>query len=285
MFQQISGINLITYYAAVIYGNLGMSPFLARLLAALNGTEYFIASWPAVFLVERVGRRKLMLFGAVGMSGTMAILAGVNSRKEPSFGIAGIVFLFVFNTFFAIGWLGMTWLYPAEVVPLRIRAPANALSTSGKSGLVSLWIEVLNTDLALANWIFNFLVVMITPIAFDSIDNHTYTIFAVINAIIVPTVYFFYPETAYRSLEEMDSIFHQVSGPRACLDVVRVAREMPRRYGRNGELLIEYEQTIEHKSRHNSTAVHHEKRQSSDGSDAEAARKGAASTTTGGVLQ
>ena len=36
----------------------------------------------------------------------------------------------VFNTFFAIGWLGMTWLYPAEIVPLKIRAPANALSTA-----------------------------------------------------------------------------------------------------------------------------------------------------------
>jgi hypothetical protein len=45
-------------------------------------------------------------------------------------GIVVAAFLFMFNTFFAVGWLGMTWLYPAEIVPLRIRAPANALSTS-----------------------------------------------------------------------------------------------------------------------------------------------------------
>ena len=139
MFQQISGINLITYYAAKIYSDLGMSPLMSRLLAALNGTEYFIASWPAVFLVERVGRRKLMLFGAVGQAVTMAILAGVNSQEAKPFKIAGIVFLFVFNTFFAVGWLGMTWLYPAEITPLRTRAPANALATS-------------------SNWIFNFMV-------------------------------------------------------------------------------------------------------------------------------
>ena len=139
MFQQISGINLITYYAAKIYSDLGVSPFLSRLLAALNGTEYFIASWPAVFLVERVGRRKLMLFGAAGQAATMAILAGVNSQSTRPAQIFGIVFLFVFNTFFAVGWLGMTWLYPAEITPLRTRAPANALSTS-------------------SNWIFNFMV-------------------------------------------------------------------------------------------------------------------------------
>lgn len=53
-------------------------------------------------------------------------------------GIVAALFLFLFNSFFAVGWLGMTWLYPAEIVPLRIRAPANALSTS-------------------ANWAFNFM--------------------------------------------------------------------------------------------------------------------------------
>ncbi|PHH89772.1 hypothetical protein CDD83_5308 [Cordyceps sp. RAO-2017] len=227
MFQQISGINLITYYAAKIYSDLGMSPFLSRLLAALNGTEYFIASWPAVFLVERVGRRKLMLFGATGQAATMAILAGVNSRPDvKACQIAGIVFLFVFNTFFAVGWLGMTWLYPAEITPLRTRAPANALSTS-------------------SNWIFNFLVVMITPVAFSTIQYRTYIVFAVINAFMVPSVYFFFPETAYRSLEEMDSIFQNVSGWRGAFTVIRQAEIEPRRYGKNGELLIAVDETDE----------------------------------------
>lgn len=229
VFQQISGINLITYYAAVIYQGLGMSDFNSRLLAALNGTEYFLASWPAVFLVERVGRRKLMLFGGIGQATTMAILAGVNSRDTKPYQITGIVFLFIFNTFFAVGWLGMTWLYPAEIVPLRIRAPANALSTS-------------------ANWIFNFLVVMITPIAFNNIGYKTYIIFAVINAFMVPCVYFFYPETAYRSLEEMDNIFQKVEpGMKGVFTVVHHARTEPRWYGKNGELLVDYEQTQEHR--------------------------------------
>jgi MFS family permease len=231
-----------------------MSPFLARLLAALNGTEYFLASWPAVFLVERVGRRKLMLFGAVGQAATMAILAGVNSVKTPPFQIAGVVFLFVFNTFFAIGWLGMTWLYPAEITPLRIRAPANALSTS-------------------SNWIFNFLVVMITPVAFNSIDYQTYTIFAIINAIMVPSVYFFFPETAYRSLEEMDSIFHKVHGLKGALTVVHQAKIEPRRYGKHGEILIDFEHVDD-----KATAVHHH----GSGSDSDSANASPSGVLTGG---
>lgn len=165
VFQQISGINLITYYAPQLYGQIGLTGNnLPKLLAACNGTEYFLAAFIPVFIIEKVGRRPLMLFGAAGMSISMAILAGTNYRvthmNDTGAGVGQAVFLFVFNTFFAIGWLGMTWLYPAEIVPLRIRAPTNALSTS-------------------ANWIFNFMVVMITPVAFDSIGYQTYIIFAV----------------------------------------------------------------------------------------------------------
>ncbi|KAK3673630.1 hypothetical protein LTR78_006535 [Recurvomyces mirabilis] len=227
MFQQISGINIITYYAATIFeNNIGLSPFLSRLLAALNGTEYFFASFIAIFTIERFGRRKLMLFGAAGQALSMAVLAGTTSVKGSSTGIGAAVFLFVFNSFFAVGWLGMTWLYPAEIVSLDIRAPANAISTT-------------------ANWIFNFMVVMVTPVAFNSIGYKTYIVFMAINAFMVPCVYFFFPETAYRSLEEMDEIFHKVHGLRGALDVVKVAREQPHRYGKKGELLIPWDDTEE----------------------------------------
>lgn len=65
------------------------------------------------------------------------------------------------------------------------------------------------------------MVVMVTPVAFATIGYQTYIIFAVINAFIVPCVYFFYPETAYRSLEEMDEIFQKTTG---YFDVVQVAK-------------------------------------------------------------
>lgn len=110
MFQQISGINLITYYAATIYESIGLSGNLSRLLAAANGTEYFLASWIAVFLIEKAGRRVLMLFGAVGMSLSMVVLAittsftvGGTQQVETAPGYVAVVFLFIFNTFFAIG--------------------------------------------------------------------------------------------------------------------------------------------------------------------------------------
>lgn len=243
MFQQISGINLVTYYAATIFENsIGLSPFLSRLLSACNGTEYWMASWIAIFTIEKFGRRPLMMFGAAGMSMSMAVLAGTTSSfGNASMGLAAVshihrppppdikanlyqtVFLFVFNSFFAIGWLGMTWLYPAEITPLSIRAPANAISTT-------------------ANWAFNFMVVMVTPVAFANIGYQTYIIFAVINLAMVPSVYFFFPETAGRSLEEMDEIFHKTTN---LFSVVKIAHELPHRYGKKGELLVDYEDTEE----------------------------------------
>lgn len=198
-FQQICGINLITYYATFLFENsLGFGPDMARLLAACNGTEYFLASLVALPLIERTGRRKLMLIGAFGMMASMAILAGAVStgttneqgapQLETRYGVTATVFLFVFNSFFAIGWLGMTWLYPAEITNLRIRIQANALSTS-------------------SNWMSNFLIVMITPPAFANLGYRTYIIFAVFNAALIPCVYFFFPETKGRTLEELDLMF------------------------------------------------------------------------------
>lgn len=97
------------------------------------------------------------------------------------------------------------------------------------------------------------MVVMITPVAFDTIGYQTYIIFAVINAFIVPVVYFFYPETAYRSLEEMDAIFAKC---KSIFTVVRIAREEPRRYGKNGEVLIAYDATDMARRRSSATATH-----------------------------
>ncbi|KAH7920813.1 general substrate transporter [Leucogyrophana mollusca] len=187
-FQQITGINLITYYATILFQRLGLSDVNSRIIAAANGTEYFLASLIAIALIDRVGRRKLMLFGAVGQCLTMILLAVLGSVSGSGAQVVSSVLLFVFNSFFAVGWLGMTWLYPAEIVGLRIRAPANALSTA-------------------SNWIFNFMVVMVTGPSFNNISWGTYIVFAALNAFIVPIVYFFFPETAGRSLEDMDVVF------------------------------------------------------------------------------
>lgn len=89
------------------------------------------------------------------------------------------------------------------------------------------------------------------------------------NAFIFPVVYFFYPETAYRSLEEMDTIFHKTNN---VFNLVSVARNEPHRYGKKGELLVNYQDTEEHLRRASYTDKHVNKAQLTSSSDLESGK-------------
>ncbi|KAH6613009.1 MFS transporter [Boeremia exigua] len=187
--QQLSGINLITYYAPVIFQvSVGIPHDTALLLAGFNGIAYFLSSLIPIWVLDRLGRRKLMIFACTGQAASMAILAGTVAEGSQSAGIVAIVMLFLFNFFFAVGMLAIPWLLPTEYAPLAIRTKSAALSTA-------------------SNWIFTFLVVMITPVSINSIQWKTYIYFAALNAAFVPLVYFFYPETRNLSLEQIDLLF------------------------------------------------------------------------------
>lgn len=118
----------------------------------------------------------------------MAVLAGTVSNGSKTAGYVAIVMLFLFNFFFAVGLLAIPWLLPAEYAPLAIRTPAAGLATA-------------------SNWIFTFLVVEITPVSINSIEWRTYIYFAVFNAVFIPLIYYFYPETKNLSLEQIDKLF------------------------------------------------------------------------------
>ncbi|KAG1786702.1 uncharacterized protein HD556DRAFT_1313325 [Suillus plorans] len=113
----------------ILFQRLGLSDVNARITAAANGTEYFLASFIAYYAIDYVGRRQLMLIGAIGQSLVMLLLAILGYINIGPAQIVSVVLLFGFNTFFAIGWLGMAWLYCDELAGLRTRAQANALST------------------------------------------------------------------------------------------------------------------------------------------------------------
>jgi MFS family permease len=187
--NKVSGINLITYYAPVIFQvSVGMSHNIALLLAGFNGVAYFLSSLIPIWILDRLGRRKLMIFACVGQALCMAVLAITVSNGTKPAGIVAIIMLFLFNFFFAVGLLAIPWLLPAEYAPLAIRTKAAALATA-------------------SNWIFTFLVVEITPVSINSIKWKTYIYFAIFNAAFVPLIWFFYPETRNLSLEQIDKLF------------------------------------------------------------------------------
>jgi sugar porter (SP) family MFS transporter len=222
VFHQICGINVIIYFAATIYQQyLGLGVSDSRIItAAVNGVGYFFASLISVKLIERVGRRKLMLWGSFGQIIGVSVMAGTTAFPgNEGAVVAAAIFMFFVQVSFAVGWLAMVWLYPAEIVPLRIRTEASGLMVA-------------------TTWIFNFLVVEITPVSLSTIGYRTFLIFAVLNVFILVCTYLFFPETAYRSLEEIDEIFARSKG---ILDVVTVSHTLAHRHGKHGEILPDAE--------------------------------------------
>jgi sugar porter (SP) family MFS transporter len=180
--QQWTGINLFTQYLALMFNTqTDYKPWVARLLAGCSATELFLASFVTVIGIDRFwGRRSLSMFGAAAMSMSLIVLTVMSYVDNSKTHIVMVVFIFVYQTAFALGWQGMSWLWAVELTPLAVRGPTNALSTA-------------------ANWLSNFVVVLITPIAFHHIGYQTYIIFAVINAAIVPVIYFFYVSFSFHA--------------------------------------------------------------------------------------
>ena len=181
-------MTLRQYAPYIFQVSVGMTHRLALLLAGFNGVAYFLSALIPIWCLDRIGRRKLMLFACAGQATCMCVLAGTVSNGGFGCGVVAIVMLFLFNFFFAIGMLAIPWLLPAEYAPLAIRSKAAALATA-------------------SNWIFTFLVVEITPVSISSIGWHTYVYFAIFNAAFLPLIWLFYPEVRNLSLEQVDLLF------------------------------------------------------------------------------
>ncbi|SPO07193.1 related to sugar transport protein STL1 [Cephalotrichum gorgonifer] len=208
MMQQLSGCNAVIYYFPILFQNsIGVSHQTALLLGGVNMIVYSIFATSSWFLVERIGRRQLFLIGTVGQCLSMILCFGalIPDTEEAAKGAA--VGLFTYIAFFGATWLPLPWLYPAEINSLKTRAKANACST-------------------VSNWAWNFFIVMITPVLVDKIGWGTYLFFAVLNAIFFPIIYFLYPETAGRSLEEIDLIFSK--GFEENISYVHAAQLLPK---------------------------------------------------------
>jgi len=205
--QQLSGCNAVIYYFPILCQDvLGTDHNLALLLGGINMVVYAIFACTSWFLIERVGRRKLYIIGTFGQMFSMVLTFAclIPGTEGPAKGAA--VGLFTYIAFFGATWLPLPWLYPAEINPLKTRQKANAFST-------------------INNWLWNFFIVMITPVLITNISWGTYLLFAVLNACFIPVIYFFYPETSGRSLEEIDLIF--AKGYTEKMSYVTAAKQLP----------------------------------------------------------
>ena len=143
--QQLTGINFIAYYGTTFFKNSGISdPFLVTIAAGVIGV---FMTLPGMWGVEKFGRRRLLLIGAVGMCVCQFLIAivGVTISTENAAGQKVLVaFVCIYIAFFASTWGPVAWIITGEIFPLNIRAKAMSLSVA-------------------SNWLWNFGIGYATP--------------------------------------------------------------------------------------------------------------------------
>ncbi|KAL2848603.1 general substrate transporter [Aspergillus pseudodeflectus] len=187
--QQLSGINLLVYYAPhTLTTDIGMEYGPSLHVGAGLGLTYWVFSFVGIYCLDKTGRRPPLVYGALACA-ICFLCAGILQKDiTPARAKASLTFFFLYEAIFAIGWLPVPWMYAPEIMPLRHRTHSAALA-------------------AASDWIFNYLIVQISPIAIENIRWKTYMIFFVLNVLFACLVWLFYPETQGRSLEEIDALY------------------------------------------------------------------------------
>ncbi|KAJ5293831.1 hypothetical protein PENANT_c002G04012 [Penicillium antarcticum] len=193
-FTQCSGTNVIQNYGPRLYKSLGLSTSTSLMIIGVWGALALV--WNTVFMtfIDKVGRRKLLIPSLLGMGAVMCVeatLARYIDFSDPHANQnalrAAIAMFFVFSLFFTA--LGMiSWIYPAEIFPTPIRARGSSLATA-------------------TNWSLNLIFAQCSPIALTNIGYKYFYCFVGFNWAAMVIVWAFYPETAGRSLEEVEDVF------------------------------------------------------------------------------
>lgn len=208
-FQQFMGCNAIIYYAPTIFGQLGLSGRTTSLLATgVYGIVNCLSTLPALFLIDRVGRRPLLMAGALGTCASLVVVAGMVGGSTSAAGKwAGIAFVYVYDVNFSYSFAPIGWVLPAEIFTLGDRARAMSVTTS-------------------ATWMCNFVVGLVTPGMLASWGYGTYLFFAGFCLLALGFTYFFVPETRGRSLEDMDEVFGDVAAHEEKVRLFGIAAEL-----------------------------------------------------------
>jgi SP family arabinose:H+ symporter-like MFS transporter len=183
--QQITGINAILYYAPRIFERAGFERISAIGQSTIVGLVNMLFTIVAILLVDRVGRKPLLLIAAAGM-GVSQLLLGAAFRVESFSGTGILLLILLYIAFFAMAMGPIVWVVMSEIFPTRMRGSAMAFAT------VALWVA-------------DFAVTLSFPVIADRLDQTTaFWFYALMCAVDLVFMIFFLPETKGKTLEEIE---------------------------------------------------------------------------------
>ncbi|MDO5627150.1 MAG: sugar porter family MFS transporter [Mobilicoccus sp.] len=194
LFQQIMGINTIMYYAPITLTEVGFGDAAATIANVGIGFMNVVAVLLAIRFADRLGRRKLLLLGAVGTTVSLAILAGTNLLLPAPDGLGPVGFITLacmaaYIFLFQMTWGSILWVVLGEIFPIGVRALAMGIATT-------------------LLWIGNGIVSAAFPPALEAFGvGALFAVFAVLCALAFAFTYALLPETKGRSLEAIEQQF------------------------------------------------------------------------------
>ena len=206
IWSQLTGMNVMMYYIVYVFGMAGKSGNANLVSSSIQYVINVIMTLPGLWALDHVGRRPLLIGGAICMGTWLFAVGGIMAAHgrpatpsptrppEESWEVSGpasnavIACSYLFVASFACTWGPVSWVYPPEIFPLRVRSMGVALSTS-------------------CNWIFNFALGYFVPSSFENIAYKTYFIFAAFCMTMTIHVFLMFPETRQKALEEVEQIF------------------------------------------------------------------------------
>jgi MFS transporter, SP family, arabinose:H+ symporter len=182
MFNQLSGINAILYYLNDIFAAAGFSRLSGDLQAVAVGGMNLLATLLGMSVIDKLGRKTLLLIGSVGTALCLAGVARIFLTQQHQDYL--LWFLVAYIAFFAISQGAVIWVYISEVFPNRVRAKGQALGSS-------------------SHWIMNAMIAYTFPQLAKSSGAYPFVFFSLMMVLQFFVVLFFYPETKRVSLEQM----------------------------------------------------------------------------------
>lgn len=129
--QQLTGVNFIFYYGTQYFENAGFSnPFI---ITVITNTVNVLSTFPGLYMVEKLGRRNLLLLGAIGMCVCQFIVAATGTAAGTTNLPAqrtAIAFVCIYIFFFASSWGPVAWVVTGELFPLKVRAKCLSMTTA-----------------------------------------------------------------------------------------------------------------------------------------------------------
>ncbi len=182
MFNQLSGINAILYYLNDIFAFAGFNKVSSDLQAVAIGATNLVFTMLAMSVIDRIGRKTLLLIGSVGTAGCLGGVAAIFFTRSHQNLLVWLLIGYI--AFFAFSQGAVIWVFISEVFPNRVRAKGQSLGS-------------------FSHWFMNALISGIFPLLAASSGGYPFVFFSLMMGLQFFVVLFVYPETKSVSLEEM----------------------------------------------------------------------------------